>query len=104
VEICIHTYQSRFISEEIAETSQIFLRDTHILPKLVATRNTADVTRDNPIAIQSQSISGVSAINPLVDFHDIHGRNLLLLRHESIILILRQFILRIYYTTTINSK
>jgi hypothetical protein len=30
----IHTYQSRFIPEGIAEASQIFLRDTHVLPKL----------------------------------------------------------------------
>jgi hypothetical protein len=31
----IHTYHSRFIPEEVAEVSQIFLRDTHVLPKLV---------------------------------------------------------------------
>jgi hypothetical protein len=36
-------------------------------------RNTADVTGGNPIAIFSQSISGVIAINPLVAFYDIHG-------------------------------
>jgi hypothetical protein len=30
----IHTYHSRFISEEVAEASQIFLRDAHVLPKL----------------------------------------------------------------------
>jgi hypothetical protein len=35
-------------------------------------RNTADVTGDKPIAVLLQSISGVSAINPLVTFHDIH--------------------------------
>jgi hypothetical protein len=46
----IHTYSSRFIHEEVAEVFQIFLRDTHVLPKLV------------------------SAINPLVAFYDIHGR------------------------------
>jgi hypothetical protein len=42
-------------------------------------RNTADVTVGKPIAVWSQSISGVSAVNPLVDFYDalnnIHGRN-----------------------------
>jgi hypothetical protein len=37
-------------------------------------RNTAGVTGGKPIAIWSQSISGVSAINPLVGFYDIHGR------------------------------
>jgi hypothetical protein len=29
-------------------------------------RNTADVTGGKPIAVRSQSISGVSAVNPLV--------------------------------------
>jgi hypothetical protein len=36
-------------------------------------RNTADVTGGNPIAVLLQSISGVSAINPLVAFYGIHG-------------------------------
>jgi hypothetical protein len=36
-------------------------------------RNTADVTGGEPIAVFLQSISGVSAINPLVAFYDIHG-------------------------------
>jgi hypothetical protein len=36
-------------------------------------RNTADVTGGKPIAVFLQSISGVSAINPLVAFYDIHG-------------------------------
>jgi hypothetical protein len=31
-----HTYHSRFIPEGVAEESQIFLRDTHVLPKLVS--------------------------------------------------------------------
>jgi hypothetical protein len=35
--------------------------------------NTADVTGGKPIAVLLQSISGVSAINPLVAFQDIHG-------------------------------
>jgi hypothetical protein len=48
----IHTYHTRFITEEVAEVSQIFLRDTHVLPKLVS--------------YEEQPISGVSAINPLV--------------------------------------
>jgi hypothetical protein len=37
-------------------------------------RNTAGMTGGKPIAICSQSISGVSVINPLVAFYDIHGR------------------------------
>jgi hypothetical protein len=36
-------------------------------------RNTTDVTSGKPIAVLLQSISGVSAINPLVAFYDIHG-------------------------------
>jgi hypothetical protein len=36
-------------------------------------RNTADVTGGKPIAVLLQSISGVSAINHLVAFYDIHG-------------------------------
>jgi hypothetical protein len=36
-------------------------------------RNTADVIC-KPFAVLLQSISGVSAINPIVAFYDIHGR------------------------------
>jgi hypothetical protein len=36
-------------------------------------RNTADVTGGKTIAVLLQSISGGSAINPLVAFNDIHG-------------------------------
>jgi hypothetical protein len=36
-------------------------------------KNTADVTGGKSIAVLLQSISGVSAINPLVAFYDIHG-------------------------------
>jgi hypothetical protein len=35
-------------------------------------KNTADVTVGKPIAVLLQFISGVSAINPLVAFYDIH--------------------------------
>jgi hypothetical protein len=45
----IHT--TRFIPEGGAETFQIFLRDSHILPKILATTNTADITGGKPIAI-----------------------------------------------------
>jgi hypothetical protein len=41
----------------------------------LAMRNTAHVTGGKPIAVRSQSISEVSAVNPLVAFYDIHGRN-----------------------------
>jgi hypothetical protein len=36
-------------------------------------KNTTDVTSGKPIAVLLQSISGVSDINPLVAFYDIHG-------------------------------
>jgi hypothetical protein len=37
-------------------------------------RYTADVTGGKPIGVLLQSMSGGSAINPLVAFYDIHGR------------------------------
>jgi hypothetical protein len=36
-------------------------------------RNTAGMTGGKLIAVLLQSISGLSAINPLVAFYDIHG-------------------------------
>jgi hypothetical protein len=36
-------------------------------------RNTADVTGGKPVTVFLQSISGISVINPLVAFYDIHG-------------------------------
>jgi hypothetical protein len=67
----IHTYHSRFIPEGVAEVSRLFLRDTHVLPKLLSYEE--HCRRDRWQAIWLQSISGVSAINPLVAFYDIHG-------------------------------
>jgi hypothetical protein len=67
----IHTYHSCFIPEGVAEVSQIFLQDTHVLTKLCS--YFADVTDAKPIAVLLQSISGLRAINPLVAFYDIHG-------------------------------
>jgi hypothetical protein len=32
----IYTYHSRFILEGVAEVSQLFLRDTHVIPKIVS--------------------------------------------------------------------
>jgi hypothetical protein len=40
----------------------------------LAMSNTADVTDGKPIAVWSQSFSGVSAINPLVAFYNIYKR------------------------------
>jgi hypothetical protein len=52
---------------------------------------TAEVTGGNPIAVCSQSIAGVNAINPSDAFYDIHGRkNAILLfcprQHTGILL------------------
>jgi hypothetical protein len=51
------SYHSRFMPEGVAEVTQIFLRNTHVLPKLVM-RNTVNVTNGKPIAVLLQSISG----------------------------------------------
>jgi hypothetical protein len=40
---------------------------------MLGIRNTADVTGGKPIAVLLQSISGGSAISPLVAFYNIHG-------------------------------
>jgi hypothetical protein len=40
----------------------------------LAMRNTADGTGDKPIVVRSQSISDVSAVDPLVALYNIHGR------------------------------
>jgi hypothetical protein len=65
----IHTYHSLFISGGVAEA-----RHRGYLSQL-AERNTVDVTGGKPIAVWLQSISGGDAVNPLVAFYDIHGRN-----------------------------
>jgi hypothetical protein len=41
----------------------------------VCMSNTADITGSKPIAVSSQSISVVTAINHIVAFYAIHGRN-----------------------------
>jgi hypothetical protein len=50
----IHPYYSRFIPEGVAEASQIFIRDAHVLPKLLKLlgyEEYADVTVDKSIAV-----------------------------------------------------
>jgi hypothetical protein len=64
--IYIHTYHSRFIRD----ISDIPARHPHF----TKTTNTTDVPGGKPIAVWSQSISDVSAVNFLVAFYDIHGR------------------------------
>jgi hypothetical protein len=43
------------------------------LVNYLAISNTADVIGGKPIAVWSQSTSGVSAVNPLAAYYDIHG-------------------------------
>jgi hypothetical protein len=59
VVMILHTYHSRFIPEGVAEVSQIFLRETYVLPKLVSYEEHCRCGK--PIAVLLQSISGVSA-------------------------------------------
>jgi hypothetical protein len=70
----IHTYRLSFISEGVAQVTQIVLRDAYILPNNLAMRNTADMTGGKPIAVWSHSNLDVSAVNSLVAFYDINGR------------------------------
>jgi hypothetical protein len=50
----------------------------------LAMRNTVDVTAGKSIAVRSEYISGVSAVNPLVAFYDIKGRKReVLFLHET---------------------
>jgi hypothetical protein len=72
-----YTYHSRFIPEGVAEGSPIFHPDAHVLPNLLSyeeycSRDMWEAPR-RLIAVLSL-ISGVSDINPLVAFYDIHGR------------------------------
>jgi hypothetical protein len=68
-------YNSRFTPEGVAEVSQIFLRDTHVLPKLVSYEDTADVTGSKPIPVLLQPrYLRCKCYYFLVAFYDIHGR------------------------------
>jgi hypothetical protein len=59
----IHTYHLRFIPEGVVEVSQIFLRDSHVLPKLVSYEKHCTVVSPSPSYC---SLSQVA-------FYDIHG-------------------------------
>jgi hypothetical protein len=60
------------------------------------------VTGGNPIAVLLQSISGVSAINPLVAFYDIHGGKREVLFFYFVPDTTRDYILYIYLIETHN--
>jgi hypothetical protein len=57
--------------EGITEAHEIFLGDTHVLPKSL---NLNEYCRRDPIAVKSLSTAGVNTVNLLVAFHNIHGR------------------------------
>jgi hypothetical protein len=69
--INMNKYHSHFISKGVAETSQIFHRSAHVLPKRLNYEEYCIRDADNPIAIWSHSISCISA---LITFYDILGR------------------------------
>jgi hypothetical protein len=68
--IYIHTYNiplTLYPQRYSSETLRFYQNDLTI-------RNTLDVTGGKLIAVWSQSISGVTAVGPLVAFNDISGR------------------------------
>jgi hypothetical protein len=69
----IHTHIPLTLYPRGIEVYQIFLRDTHVLPKLVSYEEHCRCDGGKPIAVFLQSISGEIAINPIVAFYDIHG-------------------------------
>jgi hypothetical protein len=58
-------FHPRFIPEGVAETSQILFRDAHVLSKLFGYE---EYCRRGQVVSPTQSISGVSTVNPLVAF------------------------------------
>jgi hypothetical protein len=61
------------IPEGVAEASQVFFRDAHVLPKLLSYEEYCG--RDRWKAHRHLvEVSGVSAVNSLVALDDIHGR------------------------------
>jgi hypothetical protein len=70
----IHTYHSHVISKRVSK----HLRYSYEIPTFyqndLAVKNTADWIGGKPVAVWSQLISSVRAINPLVAFYDIHER------------------------------
>jgi hypothetical protein len=64
------THKKKALSPKV-EVSQIFLRDTHVLPKLVSYEEHCRQVVSLSPSYCSQS--GVSGVNPLVAFYNIHG-------------------------------
>jgi hypothetical protein len=54
------------MTQQKIKLQRLCLKIKQFYQNYLAVRNTADVTRGNPIAVLSQSIWSVNAINPLV--------------------------------------
>jgi hypothetical protein len=63
----------RRVSRVISNIRETPLRST-FYQNYLAMRNTADKTGGKPIAVRSQSISGMSAVNRLVAIYDLRER------------------------------
>jgi hypothetical protein len=70
----IHTYNSRYISQGIAEASQVFFRDAHVLPTYIVMWNYCRRDQKQAHRCLIAVYLGINAINPLVAFYNIHGR------------------------------
>jgi hypothetical protein len=66
--------------------------------------NTVYVTGGKPIAVWSQSISGVSDVNPEVAFYDFHGRNRGVLLFYFVPVTTRDFFKRKFLNSTNNKN
>jgi hypothetical protein len=67
------TYHSRFIRIS-RENPRNYSVTSKFYQNYLLTRNTANVTGGKYIAVRSHSISGASAVNPLLAFYDIYQR------------------------------
>jgi hypothetical protein len=63
-------------------------------------RNTAGVIGGKPLAVWSLSISDVSAVNLLIDFHDIHGRKEEVLFYSNVPKTTRDYLLSHFFFLT----
>jgi hypothetical protein len=70
----LSVYSTRASSIEELLSHLRHFKHPHSTNNILAMKNTADVGGGKPIAICSQSMTGVSAVYPLVTFNDIYGR------------------------------
>jgi hypothetical protein len=58
---CMYLQSTRIVPAGVVETSQIFLRDTHL--NVLALRNTVDVTGGEPMPVRVPSTSEFASSN-----------------------------------------